>query len=175
MGVAGEIGEYRLRPGEGRLGVDEPVLPLERCEICVEGLAAMQVLDFAKEREPARCMGVGKRRQEQPPEQARKHLHRQEKAGLAAHPARPIERYPATRHNHMHVRMVGHCRAPAVEHGRGADARAEVLGIGGDRQQRLGGRAEQEVVDDGLILVGERGDLGRQRKDDMEIAVLART
>src|SRR6516165_406927 len=24
MGVAGEIGEHRLRPGEGRLGVDEP-------------------------------------------------------------------------------------------------------------------------------------------------------
>src|ERR1700758_2561517 len=70
VGVAGEIGENRLRPGEGRLGVDEPSLPLERCEMCVEGLAAMQVLDFAKEREPARCMGVGKRRQEQPPEQA---------------------------------------------------------------------------------------------------------
>src|ERR1051325_776929 len=26
VGVAGEIGEHRLRPGEGRLGVDEPVL-----------------------------------------------------------------------------------------------------------------------------------------------------
>src|SRR5215469_13778967 len=39
VGVAGEIGEYRLRPGEGRLSVDEPVLPLEWCEIYVEGLA----------------------------------------------------------------------------------------------------------------------------------------
>jgi hypothetical protein len=106
VGVAGEIGEYRLRPGEGRLGVDEPVLALERCEICVEGLAATQAIDLAKEREPARCMGVGERRQEQPPKQARKHLHRQEKAGLAAHPARPVERHPATRHNHVHLRMV---------------------------------------------------------------------
>ena len=70
------------------------------------------------------------------PEQARKHLHRQEKARLAAHPARPIERYPATWHNHMDVRMVGHCRAPAVEHGGGADARAQVFGIGGDREYR---------------------------------------
>src|SRR6516164_937366 len=106
MGIAGEIGEYRLRPGEGRLGVDEPSLPLERCETCGEGLAATQAVDLAKEREPACCMGVGERRQEQPPEQARKHLHRQEKAGLAAHPSRPVERYPATRHNHMDVRMV---------------------------------------------------------------------
>ena len=53
----------------------------------------MQVLDLAKESEPACRVGVGERRQEQPPEQAGKHLHRQEKAGLAAHPAGPVERY----------------------------------------------------------------------------------
>src|SRR5215469_5055919 len=53
VGVAGEIGKHRFRPGEGRLGVDEPSLPLERCETCGEGLAAMQALDLAKEREPA--------------------------------------------------------------------------------------------------------------------------
>ena len=70
----------------------------------------------------------------------------------------------------MDVRVVGHCRAPAVEHGGGADASAEVPGIGGDREQRLGGGAEQQVVDDRLVLVGDRGDLGRQREDDMEIA-----
>src|SRR6516162_116235 len=175
--VAGEVGEYRLRPGEGRLGVDEPVLPLEWCEICVEGLAATQTVDLAKEREPARCMGVGKRRQEQPPEQARKHRHRQEKAGLAGHPARPpglrrgrLERYPTTRHNHMHVRMVGHCRAPAVEHGGGADTRAEVLGIGGDCEQRFRRRAEQQVVDDSLVLIGDWRDLGGQCEDHVEIA-----
>ena len=68
------------------------------------------------------------------------------------------------------MRVVGHCRAPAVEHGGGADAGAEVLGIGGDREQRLGGGAEQQVVDDRLVLVGDRGDLGRQREDDVEIA-----
>jgi len=48
--------------------------------------------------------------------------------------------------------------------------RSKVFGIGGDHKQRLGGPAEQEVVDDGLVLVGDRGDLGRQREDDMEIA-----
>ena len=115
-------------------------------------------------------MGVGERGQEEPPEQAGQHPHRQQKAGLAAHPARAVERYPAARHDHVDVRVVGHRRAPAVEHGGGADASAEVLGIGGDRQQCLGGGAEQEVVDDRLVLVGDRGDLGRQREDDMEIA-----
>ena len=80
----------------------------------------------------------------------------------------------------MEVRVVGHCRAPAVKHGSGADARAEVPGVvglqptglsrGGDREQCLGRRAEQQVVDHRLVLVGDRGDLSGQGEDDVEIA-----
>src|SRR3954454_7331910 len=75
MSVAGEIGKHRFRPGEGRLGVDEPLLALERREMRGEGLAPTQTLDLAKERQPARRVGVGERRQEEPPEQAGQHLH----------------------------------------------------------------------------------------------------
>ena len=39
MGVAGEIGEHCFRPGEGRLGVDEPILFLERREMRGESVA----------------------------------------------------------------------------------------------------------------------------------------
>src|SRR5262244_2717509 len=106
MGVAGEIGKHCFWPGEGRLGVDEPVLSLERREMRSEGLTTTPLLDLAKEREPTRRVGVGERRSEEPPEQAGKHAHRQQEAGLAAHPARSIERYPTARHNHMDVRMV---------------------------------------------------------------------
>jgi len=48
-----------------------------------------------------------------------------------------------------------------MEHRGSADARAEMLGIGGDREQRLGGRAEQQVVNHGPVVVGDRGDFGR--------------
>ena len=57
-----------------------------------------------------------------------------------------------------------------MEHGSGADTRAEMPGVGGDCKQRLGGDPEQQVVDHGLVLVGDRSDLGRQREDHMEIA-----
>src|SRR5215470_16224020 len=87
MGVAGEIGKHCLWPGEGRLGVDEPILSLERREMRGEGLTPTQVLDLAKECQSACRVGIGKRRQEQPPEEAGKHPHRQQKAGLAVHPA----------------------------------------------------------------------------------------
>src|SRR6201981_762314 len=73
MGVAGEIGKHCFWPGEGRLGVDEPVLSLERREMRGEGLAPTQALDLAKKCQSARRVGIGKRCQEQPPEQAGTH------------------------------------------------------------------------------------------------------
>jgi hypothetical protein len=57
-----------------------------------------------------------------------------------------------------------------MEHGGEADAGAQVSGIGGDREQRLGRRAEQQIVDHRLVLVGDRGDLGRQGEDQVEVA-----
>jgi len=68
------------------------------------------------------------------------------------------------------MRMVGHRRAPGVEHRGGADAGTEVLGIGGDGKQCLRRRAEQQVVDHRLVLVGDWSDLGRQREHQVEIA-----
>ena len=39
-----------------------------------------------------------------------------------------------------------------------ADAGAEVLWVGRDRDQGLGRGLEQQIVDDGLVLVGDVGD-----------------
>ena len=66
--------------------------------------------------------------------------------------------------------MVCHRRAPGVQHRGGADPGAEVVGIGGDGEQRLGRSAEQQVVDYRLVLVSDRSDLGRQGEDQMEVA-----
>src|SRR5260370_523095 len=52
MSVAGEIGEHRLGPGEGRLGVEEPVLPPQRREMRGESLAATQARDLAEKPQP---------------------------------------------------------------------------------------------------------------------------
>ena len=66
--------------------------------------------------------------------------------------------------------MLCHRRSPGVEHGGDADAGAEVSGVSRDRQHRLRHRTEQQIVDDGLVLHGDVGNLGRQREDDMEVA-----
>ena len=51
-----------------------------------------------------------------------------------------------------------------MQDGGDADAGAEMLGVGRDRDQRLGRGLEQEVVDHRLVLVGDVGDGRRQRE-----------
>jgi len=59
------------------------------------------------------------------------------------------------------MRVVRESLAPGVEHRGDADAGAKMAGIGGDRDQRLGGGAEQDGVDGGLVVKGDRGNLRR--------------
>ena len=53
MSVAGEIGEYRLRPGERPLGVDEPIGAAQRREGGVEGVCCGERGEGAEEDEAA--------------------------------------------------------------------------------------------------------------------------
>jgi hypothetical protein len=54
-----------------------------------------------------------------------------------------------------------------VQHGGEADARAQMLWVGGDGGERLGGGPEQEVVDGGLVVERDGADRRRQGEDDM--------
>ncbi len=63
----------------------------------------------------------------------------------------------------------GQRRAPGVQHGGEADLGAEVLRIGGDGDQGLGGGLEQDGVDLGLVVVGDVGDRLRQGEDEVEV------
>jgi len=56
-----------------------------------------------------------------------------------------------------------------VQHGGEPDAGAEVLGVGRDGDQGLGGGFEQQVIDDRLVVIGDIGDRSGQGEDDMEI------
>src|SRR3546814_11875259 len=66
--------------------------------------------------------------------------------------------------------MMGEGGSPGVKNGGDADPGAEVPGISGDGQHRIGRRLEQEVIDQRLVGEGDRGDFGRQGKHDVEIA-----
>jgi len=68
------------------------------------------------------------------------------------------------------MRMMDHRRAPRVEHGGDPDPRAQVSGISRDRQHCLRGDAEQQIVEQRLVVESDVGDLGRQGEDDVEVA-----
>jgi hypothetical protein len=61
------------------------------------------------------------------------------------------------------------CRAPGVQHQRGADLGAQTLGIGGQGEQGLGGHLEEQCVDHGLVLIGDLGDGRGQREHEVVI------
>ena len=69
----------------------------------------------------------------------------------------------------MHVRMMGERRSPGVQHQGRADLGTQMLGVGGDGEQRLGGDVEQQAIDHGLVLVGDVGDRRRQREDHVVV------
>ena len=65
--------------------------------------------------------------------------------------------------------MMGERRSPGMQYGSDTDAGAEMLGVGGDRDQGLGGGLEQDAVDRRLVLISDVGDLSWQGKDHVEI------
>jgi hypothetical protein len=69
----------------------------------------------------------------------------------------------------MQMRMMKQVLAPGVQHGEESDLGAQVLGIGGDCAQGLGGGAEEKTVDQRLVLIGNGGNGLRQREDDVKV------
>jgi hypothetical protein len=78
VGVAGEIGQHRLGPGEGRLAVDEPPPAPPRAQMPHEGTPLGETGIGAVEGEPARRMGCGQLLQHKPAEQRRQYADGQE-------------------------------------------------------------------------------------------------
>src|SRR5262245_44008575 len=68
--------------------------------------------------------------------------------------------------------MVGHSGPPGVQDACDADFGAQMFGVGGNGEHGVGGGLEEEIIDYGLVLVGDGADLGGQREDDVKIGDL---
>jgi hypothetical protein len=56
-----------------------------------------------------------------------------------------------------------------MEHAEEADFGAEMVGIARHFEQRFGTGPEQEIIDDLLVLQGQRGEPPRKSEDDMDV------
>ena len=69
----------------------------------------------------------------------------------------------------MQMGMKKQSLTPTVEYSKKADLGTQVLGIGSDGGQGLGGGTEENVVDGPLVLQGDVGNLFRHCKDNVKI------
>jgi hypothetical protein len=69
----------------------------------------------------------------------------------------------------MQMRMKKEVLSPAVQDGKEADLRTEVLGIGRNCFQGLGCSPEENAVDNPLVLESNRGNLFRDGEDNMKV------
>ena len=169
VGIAADILEDLFRAREGSLGVDHPVGLVDWREVAAECCGFLQVAMRREEVQPAGGKCLLEVMQEPSPEQSRQHSDRQEEARTARDPAVAVLCDAATRDQAMQMRVVHQVLPPGVEHGQEADLGAEVGRIGGDGAQRLRDGPEQNVVDHGLVLEGDGGDLLRHGEHDMEV------
>ena len=66
-------------------------------------------------------------------------------------------------------RMMDQGLPPGVEDCKEADPGTKMVGISGNGPQRLGGRPEEEAIDDGLVLERDRRDRRGHGEDDVEV------
>ena len=135
----------------------------------VERIALGEVCQIVEEVEASGVVSLPELFQEPPAEPLREHAHRQEEVWSTGYPTLAVQRDAAGGNDEVQVRVVGERRAPGVEHPGEANAGAEMLGVGGDGDQGLGGDLEQDAVDLGLIVVGDVGDLGRHGEHHVAI------
>ena len=65
--------------------------------------------------------------------------------------------------------MVRERLTPGMQNACEADLGAEMFGVTGNGLERLGGCLKQDAIRDRLVLVGQNGNLLRQREHDMKI------
>src|SRR4029453_13209072 len=99
--------------------------------------------------------GLPQRCQERAPKQPAEDTHWQEEALGAGDPRRAIQRETSRGAQAMEGRMRVQRLAPSMQDAEKADLSASVLGITGNRLERLGHGLKQQVIDYAGILQGK--------------------
>jgi hypothetical protein len=102
-------------------------------------------------------------------ENTSQHLSGEEEAVARVDPALVIGGKATGRNDVMDMGMMFQLLIPTVEHAEEADFGAEMAGIARHFQQGLGACPDQEIVDDLLVLQGQRGEPPRKGEDDMDV------
>jgi hypothetical protein len=158
MGVAGQVVENMVGTTEGRLGIDDPVLVAEFPEEVAEGLRQGELLKRSMKLEPVVLEQLTELVTELLAEDLAECLDGQKESARRIDPTRTVRSKTASGNDVMDVGMMLEVLSPGMEHAEEPDLRAEVLGITSNFKQRRGTGAEEQVIEQPLVLEDERGD-----------------
>ena len=84
-------------------------------------------------------------------------------------PAGVIDRQAAGGHHAMYMRVKFEFLTPGMQHAEEANLCAKMFGIAGDFEKGFRTGAEQEIVEDLLVLQDQRSQMTRKREDHMHV------
>ncbi len=144
MGIATQIVEHRLRPGAGRLGVDDPRAGPQLGEPRVPRGGRGQGGSGAGKGELIGGEGVRQRGEEFASIDRGERLDGKQKARVRGHPL-PLGAQRAAADQRMHVQMLIELLAPGMQHQGGGDFAAEPAWVAPELEQRVRRRREQQI------------------------------
>jgi len=97
------------------------------------------------------------------------HFDGKKEASPGSNPVSMVGREPAGRRDTMDMGMMLEPLIPGVQHAEEADLGAQMSGITSHFEQGFGAGAEQQVIDDLLVLQGEWSQFPRQSENDVHV------
>jgi len=162
--------EEHVLASEGPLGIDHPIMTKERSQEGVKCFFIGEVSDASREGELFFPKGALQAGDELAAKHSAQHFHWEEKSIPEANPVSAVERETTAWDHAVDMRMMQKILAPSMKHSQEADLGAETLCVRRDLQQSGGTGAEQEVVDDLLVVESQPREFMRNGEDHMEVA-----
>src|ERR1700730_10152150 len=132
--------------------IDHPVMTKERSQEGVKCFFIGEVSDASRGGEFSVTKSALQAGDELAANHSAQHFHRGEKSVPEANPVFAVKREPTAWDHAVDMRMMQKVLAPGMQHTQEADLGAEMFCVRRDLQQRGGTGAEQQVVDDLLVL-----------------------
>src|SRR5271169_5799871 len=158
-----------LRTTEGRFAIDHPVMPEELAEPGGEYLGLSEMIQIAVEAELSFAAGALQRSHELTAKNSAQHLAGEKERVAGVDPMGVIQRESTGGEHAMDMGMMLEPLIPGVQHAEETDLGAHVSGIARNFEQGCGASAEQQVVDDLLVLQGEVCQFPGQSENDVHI------
>lgn len=95
--------------------------------------------------------------------------YRQEESARRVDPFGTVESQAAGGDDVVDMGMMLKVLSPGVEHAEESDIRSQVLGVPHQFEHRRGAGAVEQIVEQPLVLENKRGELVRQREDNVEV------